>query len=89
MAGKFPAYSASVGASVRSTAALATEAAASMSPQGKAVYQQALDMMAASDRAVIVREMSHADYMEAYRSAQPFQERYERSRLERFENGRF
>lgn len=59
------------------------------SPQERAVAQQAIDLMMASQRAVDMRKMGHADFMENYAAAAVFQDNYGKSRVERHDAGQF
>jgi len=86
---EFPAFEGKVGASARATSKLLAEAKKTTSPQRRACIQQALDMMKAAERAIDMRNMTHKDYMQAYSTSQISQERYEKSRLARFESGRY
>lgn len=85
----FPSYEAKVGTAASASAKLVALAVKESSPQKRACFQQALDMMQGARRAIDMRNMTHQDYMQAYGPAQIFQARYEQSRLIRFESGQF
>lgn len=52
-----------------------------------ASVQQGLDLMAASERAVDIRNMKPADYRRAYSESHQGQSAYENSKLDRFSKG--
>jgi hypothetical protein len=95
-AGKFPAYGAVVTPAIANPKTIVAAARESIkqadlpvAATGIAVQQQAIDMMSASQRASDLRAMGHMDLIRHYQGALPFIGRYEQSRLERFEAGRF
>ena len=59
------------------------------SPQEVAVHQQAVDFMMADVRAQDMRKMGHMEFIANYESAVPFQDRYDKSRVDRHASGRF
>ena len=87
-AGKFPPFAERAASFVRSDK-LAAELA--KVPPGdhkrRGAIQQAADFIGATKRAMDMRQMSHLDYIVAYRASAAFQDVGEQSRVSRYRGG--
>lgn len=73
---KFSSYANDVPASVRKTDKLEDDLKQTESVTQKAAIQQAIDIVQASNRAVAMRQLSHQDYIQAYRASAPERKAY-------------
>jgi HD superfamily phosphodiesterase len=86
---KFPAYSKVVTPALHDTTKLAKLTRSLTTDKQVAVQQHAHDIIASSRRAVALRNKTFLDHVADAKAARPMQDRYEESRLARYESERF